>query len=87
MTAVCAPAGLDTDAFLKRLHARFGVKLADGQGPVKGKIFRIAHMGIIDELEILGTIAAMELVLVEMGQVVKLGAGVAAASEVLAAAQ
>jgi len=53
---------------------------------VKGKIFRIAHMGIVDELEILGTIAAIELVLVEMGQVVKLGTGVAAASEVLAAA-
>ena len=85
MTAVCSPPGLDTDAFLKRLVARFGVKLAAGQGPLKGKIFRIAHMGIIDELEILGSIAAMELVLVEMRQVVKLGAGVAAASEVLAA--
>jgi aspartate aminotransferase-like enzyme len=87
MTAVRSPGDLDTDAFLKRLHARFGVKLASGQGPAKGKIFRIAHMGIIDELEILGTIAAVELVLVEMGQVVKLGTGVAAASEVLAAAQ
>jgi len=87
MTAVCSPPGLDTDAFLKRLVARFGVKLAAGQGPLKGKIFRIAHMGIIDELEILGSIAAMELVLVEMRQVVKLGAGVAAASEVLAHAR
>jgi aspartate aminotransferase-like enzyme len=86
MTAVRSPAGLETDAFLKRLYVRFGVKLASGQGPVKGKIFRVAHMGIIDELEILGTIAAVELVLVEMGQVVKLGTGVAAASEVLAAA-
>jgi len=86
MTAVRSPAGLETDVFLKRLYTRFGVKLASGQGPVKGKIFRIAHMGIVDELEILGTIAAIELVLVEMGQVVKLGTGVAAASEVLAAA-
>lgn len=86
MTAVCTPPGVDTDRLLKRMHARFGVKLASGQGPAKGKIFRIAHMGIIDELEILGTIAALELVLVEMRQVVKLGAGVAAASAVLASA-
>ena len=49
-----------------------------------GKIFRIAHLGILDELDVLSTIAAIELVLVEMQQPVKLGSGVAAASRVLA---
>lgn len=84
LTAVCVPDGIDAGAFLNRLESRFGVKLAGGQGPAKGKIVRIAHMGIIDELDILGTIAAIELVLVEMGRSVKLGAGVAAASRVIA---
>lgn len=84
MTAVYFPAGLDGKAFLKRLHARFGVKLAGGQGHLSDKIFRLAHLGMLDELEIISAIAAIELVLVEMGQSVKLGAGVAAAQRVLA---
>ncbi len=47
----------------------------------------MAHMGLVDELDILTTLAAVELVLVEMGQDVKLGTGVAAASRVLADAE
>jgi aspartate aminotransferase-like enzyme len=84
LTAAFFPEGLDGKAFLKRLETRFGVKLAGGQGQWKGKIFRIAHFGTIDELDILSALAAMELVLVEMGRPVKLGSSVAAASEVLA---
>jgi aspartate aminotransferase-like enzyme len=56
------------------------------QGPLADKIFRIAHLGVLDELDILPTIAAIELVLVEMGQAVKLGEGAAAASRVIAEA-
>jgi aspartate aminotransferase-like enzyme len=84
LTAAFFPEGVDGKAFLKRLETRFGVKLAGGQGRWKGKIFRIAHFGMIDELDILSALAAMELVLVEMGRSVKLGSSVAAASEVLA---
>jgi aspartate aminotransferase-like enzyme len=69
------------------LETRFGVKLAGGQGPLKGRIFRVAQMGLLDELDILSTLAAIELVLVELGQDVKLGTGVAAAAEVLAEAR
>jgi serine---pyruvate transaminase len=87
MTAVRVPEGLDGGAFLKRLETRFGVKLAGGQGPIQGKIFRIAHMGIVDELDILGTLSAMELVLHEMGRPVTLGAAATAAARVLAEAQ
>jgi len=86
MTAACLPEGIDGNAFTKRLHSRFGVRVAGGQGPLKGKIVRIAHLGIIDELDILATLAAIELVLVEMGGNVKLGTGVGAASRVFAAA-
>jgi serine---pyruvate transaminase len=86
LTSVNLPAGVDGSAFLKRLESRFGIKVAGGQGHLKGKIFRIAHMGILDELDILGTLSAIELVLDEMGKHVELGAGVAAASRVLAEA-
>jgi aspartate aminotransferase-like enzyme len=84
MTAVYFPDGIDGRALLDRLYQRFGVKLSGGQGPLKGRIFRIAHMGLVDELDVLSALAAIELVLVELGQDVKLGVGVAAASQVLA---
>jgi serine---pyruvate transaminase len=86
MTAVYFPDGIDGKAFLARLQARFGIKLAGGQGPLKGRIFRIAHMGLSDELVVISSLAAIELVLAEAGQDVKLGVGVAAASRVLAEA-
>ena len=86
MTAVYFPDGLDGRMFLERLKTRFGIKLAGGQGPLKGRIFRIAQMGLVDQLDILSTLAALELVLVEFQQDVKLGASVAAASRVLAEA-
>jgi aspartate aminotransferase-like enzyme len=82
MTAVRMPADIDGDAFLKRLDNRFGVKLAGGQLQLKGKIFRIAHFGMIDELDIIAALAAIEMTLCELSRPVKLGAAVAAASEV-----
>ncbi|MEN6405288.1 MAG: alanine--glyoxylate aminotransferase family protein [Thermoguttaceae bacterium] len=87
MTAIFFPEGVDGRVFLQRLEGRFGLKFAGGQGPWKGRIFRIAHMGLVDELDILSTVAALELALVEAGQNVKLGAGVAAASRVLASGE
>ncbi len=84
MTAVYLPDGLDGKRFFECLRVRFGVKLAGGQGPLKGRIFRIAHMGLCDELDVLSALAAIELALAEIGQDVKLGAGVTAASRVLA---
>lgn len=85
LTAVFFPEGVDGREFLRRLETRFGVKLAGGQGPWKGKIFRIAHLGVLDELDVVAAIAAMELVLFEMGYPVRLGAGVTAATQVIAA--
>ena len=84
LTAVYFPAGLDGKAFLQRLEERFGVKLSGGQGPLAGRIFRIAHFGLLDELDVISVVAAIELVLAEMGQSVKLGNGVSAASRVIA---
>jgi aspartate aminotransferase-like enzyme len=87
VTAVKFPPGVDGGNFSKRLEQRFGVKLAGGQGSLKGKIFRIAHLGEIDELDIIGTLAAIELVLDEMGHKVDIGAATAAATRVLAEAR
>lgn len=81
------PENVDGRRFLGRLESRFGVKFAGGQGPLAGKIFRIAHLGMLDELDILSCLAAIELVLAEMGQAVTLGAAVAAASRVFAEAE
>lgn len=84
LTSVRIPKDVDGGALLKRLEARFGIKVAGGQGEAKGKIFRIAHMGIVDELDILATLCAVELVLDELGHPIQFGQGVAAASRVLA---
>lgn len=87
LTAVRFPEGLDGSKFTKLLETRFGIKVAGGQGDLKGKIFRIAHMGIVDELDILSTLSAIELVLDEMGRTVEFGASTAAACQVLAEAR
>jgi aspartate aminotransferase-like enzyme len=84
VTACNLPKGVDGSAFLKKIESRFGVKVAGGQGQIKGKIFRIAHLGVVDELDIIGTLAAVEMVLVEMGQNIELGSATAAAMKVLA---
>jgi serine---pyruvate transaminase len=84
MTAAYFPRNLDGKQFLSRLESRFGLKFAGGQGPLKGKIFRIAHFGTVDELDVVATLAGIELVLIDMGHNVTLGAAVAAATHVFA---
>ncbi len=82
MTAVRVPPGINGAEFLQRLEARFGLKLAGGQMQLKGRLFRIAHFGLIDELDIVSALAAIEMTLHELGRPVKLGSSVAAANEV-----
>jgi aspartate aminotransferase-like enzyme len=82
MTAVLVPDGISASALLKRLEARFGVKLAGGQLELAGKIVRIAHFGMIDELEIISTLSALEMVLDELGHPVQFGAASGAAARV-----
>jgi len=82
MTAVRVPDGIVASIFLKQLDARFGVKLAGGQLELAGKIFRIAHFGMIDQLEIISTLSALEMVLDELGHPVQFGAAAGAAARV-----
>ncbi|MHB8585288.1 MAG: pyridoxal-phosphate-dependent aminotransferase family protein [Thermoplasmatota archaeon] len=74
VTAATYPQGVDDSAFRKALKDRYGVVIAGGQDDVKGKIFRIGHMGTVSATEIAGALFAIERVLVEMGAPVKRGA-------------
>jgi aspartate aminotransferase-like enzyme len=84
LTVVKAPPGIDSTAVLAKLEKQYGLKLANGQDTLKGKIIRLAHMGYIDQFDILAALAGVELVLSEMGQPVEAGKGVAAAQRVFA---
>jgi aspartate aminotransferase-like enzyme len=78
LTVITVPAGIDGSATLKKLEKQYGYKLADGQDTLKGKIWRLSHMGYTDAFEVLGALAAIELVLLESGFKLEPGAGVAA---------
>jgi len=87
VTAIRAPEGLDADAIANRIRADHGVVLAPGQGPLKGKVFRIGHFGYFSELDILLELTALEMTLGALGYPVKRGAAVAAAEGVFADAR
>ena len=82
VTAVRAPEGIDGDELVAKVRADYGIILAPGQGPMKGKVFRIGHLGNYDRFDIIRCLAALEMTLEEMGYPVKRGSAVAAAEEV-----
>jgi aspartate aminotransferase-like enzyme len=86
LTVVKVPDGVDGVKLLSKLEKQYGLKLAGGQDPLKGKIIRLGHMGYIDQFDILAALAGVELVLLEMGYPVEPGRGVTAAQQVLARA-
>ena len=81
-TAICAPAGMDSGAVVKELRNRFGAVIANGQGSMKGQIFRLAHLGYYDMTDLFAVFAALEIALHKLGQKVELGSGVRAVQEV-----
>ncbi|MCX5714344.1 MAG: alanine--glyoxylate aminotransferase family protein [Candidatus Omnitrophica bacterium] len=82
VTAVKVPAGLDGEKLVKTMRDNYGVTFAGGQAELKGKVFRMAHMGFIEEFDIIVGISCLEKVLKQMGYKFELGAGVKAAEEV-----
>ena len=76
VTAVRAPDGVEAGELLLLLRDRHGVTLAPGQGPLKGKIFRIGHIGYFDVFDIATALAAVELALSELGADVERGVAV-----------
>ncbi|MDA8098837.1 MAG: alanine--glyoxylate aminotransferase family protein [Nitrospiraceae bacterium] len=83
LTAIEAPAGVDGQAIYKDLRVKYGITGAGGQDKLKGKIFRIAHLGYADTFDVITALAGIEMVLKGLGHPVKLGSGVAAAQEIL----
>lgn len=81
-TAVKAPAGMDSGVIVKEFRNRFGAIIANGQGSMKGQIFRIAHLGYFDFADLFAVIAGLEIILNANGFPVKYGTGVAAAQEI-----
>ena len=84
VTAIKAPEGIDGNELVAKVRADYGIILAPGQGPLKGKVFRIGHLGAYEELDIIRCLAALEMTLETMGYPVKRGAAVAAAEGVFA---
>jgi aspartate aminotransferase-like enzyme len=82
VTAIRAPEGIDSDDVMLALRDRHGITIANGQGPLKGQIFRIGHIGYFDVFDITTALAAVELVLAELGADVERGVATARALEV-----
>ncbi len=81
VTAVKVPANIDGEKLVKTMRDTYGVTMAGGQSELKGKLFRIAHMGFISESDIVAGISCLEKVLLEMGHKFELGAGLKAAEQ------
>jgi aspartate aminotransferase-like enzyme len=86
VTAVRAPEGMDSGVIVKEFRSRFGAVIANGQGSMKGQIFRIAHLGYFDFADLFAVIAGLEIILHANGIPVEFGAGVAEAQRVYAEA-
>jgi len=83
VTAVRVPSGIDGEKLVKSMRDEYGVTIAGGQGEMKGKLIRVAHMGYMSEFDIILGISCLEKVLKKMGYSFALGAGLKAAQEVL----
>jgi aspartate aminotransferase-like enzyme len=75
---------MDSGVLIREFRNRFGSILTNGQGSMKGQIFRIAHIGYFDFPDLFSLIAQLEIVLAANGIPVRFGSGVAAAQEVYA---
>jgi aspartate aminotransferase-like enzyme len=82
VTSVRAPKGMDSGVIVKEFRNRFGAVIANGQGSMKGQIFRIAHLGYFDFADLFAVIAGLEIILHANGHAVEFGAGVRAVEEV-----
>jgi aspartate aminotransferase-like enzyme len=82
VTAINAPAGIESTKVVKEMRARFGAILTDGQGTMKGRMFRVAHLGYYDFLDLLAVLGGLEITLQKIGHKVELGSGVRAAQNV-----
>jgi len=81
VTAIRTPDGVDATEIVSALRDRFGITIANGQGDLKGKIFRIGHIGWFDVFDITTALAAVELALADAGAEIERGVAVTRALE------
>jgi len=79
VTAAFPPEGVSSVELSKRLEGDLGIKIAGGQGELKQKIIRIAHLGYFDRLDVFSVLSAIELCLLKMGATIELGSSLQAA--------
>jgi alanine-glyoxylate transaminase/serine-glyoxylate transaminase/serine-pyruvate transaminase len=79
VTAVLVPSGVDAAAVIARAYTRYNLSLGAGLSNVAGKLFRIGHLGDLNELMLLGAIAGSEMAMLDVGMNIEPGSGVAAA--------
>jgi aspartate aminotransferase-like enzyme len=85
LTAIRSPDGIDSGKFVKEFRESFDAVVANGQGEMKGQIFRIAHIGYYDYLDTIGILGALEHVVTRVtGKPVEYGSAVRAAQEAYA---
>jgi aspartate aminotransferase-like enzyme len=85
VTAIVSPAGIDSGAIVKEYRQSYGAVIANGQGEMKGQLFRVAHLGYYDYLDTVAVAAALEQILAKVGnKPVAFGSAVKAAQEVYA---
>jgi alanine-glyoxylate transaminase/serine-glyoxylate transaminase/serine-pyruvate transaminase len=79
VTAVVVPSHIDSGDVVKIAWKKYNLSLGVGLNKVAGRVFRIGHLGNLNELQLLGALAGVELALRDVGYPVTLGSGVAAA--------
>ena len=84
VTAVAAPKGVDSEKIVAAYSQGHNITIAGGQGEMKGKLFRLGHMGYAAEFDVINALAALEQVLAEIGQPVDFGSSVRAAQKIFA---
>jgi alanine-glyoxylate transaminase/serine-glyoxylate transaminase/serine-pyruvate transaminase len=83
VTAIVVPEGVDAAKIIKHAYVRYNLALGAGLSEVAGKVFRIGHVGDLNELQLLAAIAGAEMAMLDNGVKVTPGSGVAAASSYL----
>lgn len=86
VTAVRPPAGIDSGVIVKEYRNRFNAIITNGQGSMKGQIFRLAHLGYFDFHDLFAIVAELEIILASQGYPVRFGTGVATVQNVYAEA-
>lgn len=82
VTAVRPPLGMDSGVIVKEFRSRFNAIITNGQGSMKGQIFRLAHLGYFDFHDLFAIVAELEIILAAQGHSVRFGSGVAAVQNV-----